>query len=150
MRNQKRRTNTSELSPIESQKPNSSDLLKKISIHNLLNSNVEEKLSLHDANKEIQIEESFKENNHKHATSREMYSTDIPSFHLYRPTTNENVRATRRGSWSEEEKRLFAEGFKVIGKNWTAISKNFVKTRTRRQVGNYARKLMEEEEEEEE
>jgi hypothetical protein len=55
-------------------------------------------------------------------------------------SSSQNKKPTKRGSFSEEEKLLFEEGLKKLGRNWTAISKNFVKTRTRRQVGNYARK----------
>ena len=117
--------------------------LKKISISNLLNSNFEDvclnENSYSDNFKKITLNLDFFK---PKLVSKPTSTPNVPTFHVYSPQTAERV--TRRGSWSEEEKMLFEKGYNKIGKNWTAISKKFVTTRTRRQVGNYARKFLEE------
>jgi hypothetical protein len=73
-------------------------------------------------------------------TQKQQTQEPLQIFSMETSSSTQNKKPTKRGSFSEEEKLLFEEGLKKLGRNWTAISKNFVKTRTRRQVGNYARK----------
>jgi SHAQKYF class myb-like DNA-binding protein len=44
------------------------------------------------------------------------------------------------GTWSSEEHERFLIGLDKIGRNWTRISKEFVKTRSRTQVASHAQK----------
>jgi hypothetical protein len=73
-------------------------------------------------------------------TQKQQTQEQLQIFSMETSSSTQNKKPTKRGSFTEEEKLLFEEGLKKLGRNWTAISKNFVKTRTRRQVGNYARK----------
>ena len=59
----------------------------------------------------------------------------------FEPFKREENTVVRRGSWSQEEKERFEEGYQNVGKNWTAIAQKYVVTRTRRQVGKYANKI---------
>eukprot|EP01080_Neovahlkampfia_damariscottae_P006103 gene6103-10110_t len=67
---------------------------------------------------------------------------DAKNFHCYDPQKMRQISNTKRGEWTPEEKIQFERGLKALGKNWTAISKHFVTTRTRRQVGVYAKSVL--------
>lgn len=52
--------------------------------------------------------------------------------------TSSNVK--NEGHWTDEEHEKFLQGYQKYGRNWTMVAKDFVTTRTRRQVRTHAQK----------
>lgn len=49
-------------------------------------------------------------------------------------------QVTNEGPWSEEEHAKFLQGLQEMGRNWTKIAKDYVKSRVRTQVASHAQK----------
>ncbi len=55
-------------------------------------------------------------------------------------TKNTANQVTNEGPWSEEEHAKFLQGLQEMGRNWTKIAKDYVKSRVRTQVASHAQK----------